>query len=103
MDVRASTDSTEQSQENALLQQLLNVQYHGKEVHKKNATRRETKRTFSRFVCFLVSGFFLFPYPLFEPQYYKHRKDFPIYIWSTKGHSLEEFLTLGTAELLAGK
>lgn len=46
---------------------------------------------------------FFFLTPSFEPRHYKHRKDFPIYIWSTKGHSLEEFLALGTAELLAGK
>lgn len=56
---------------------------------------------FCVFSC--VNFLFFSPTPLFEPRYYKHRKDFPIYVWSTKGHSLEEFLTLGTTQLFASK
>lgn len=64
---------------------------------------KKTKYKFLCSVCFLVSISLFFPTPLFEPRYYKHRKDFPIYVWSTKGHSLEEFLTLGTTQLFASK
>lgn len=70
--------------------------------NKKCGTRKQS--TSSCVLCVFLCQFpFFFPTPLFEPRYYKHRKDFPIYVWSTKGHSLEEFLTLGTTQLFASK
>lgn len=69
-----------------------------KKWHKERAKTQVL--VFCVFSCAKFLPFF-FPTPLFEPRYYKHRKVFPIYVWSTQGHSLEEFLTLGTTELFA--